>query len=186
MDGIYHPKEVLISQGIVNREIIHAAWKLEKKAKGGSQISEDFSVKKKWGTVKAMKSMMGAMGASSKKLGVEEVDRETKEKMDDLDKKRSDTENVFFKDKGGLNFVYPYGSTMLYSKAGKLTGARRGAQVVPVLSTGLIAYPLNRPIACVYDGSSVLYKDVRAKEDKENRRGGGSGGTSLVNGGDGL
>ena len=102
--------------------------------------------------------------------------------MDDLDKKRSDTESVFFKDKGGLTFVYPYGSTMLYSKGGKITGARRGGQVVPVLSTGLIAYPLNRPIACVYDGANVLYKDVRAKEDKENRRGGGGGRGSSANG----
>eukprot|EP00392_Amoebophrya_sp_AT5.2_P015561 g15768.t1 len=47
--------------------------------------------------------------------------------------------------KSALEFVYPFGATMNVQKP-----------AVPVLSTGPISYPLNRPICAVHEGSGRL------------------------------
>lgn len=58
--------------------------------------------------------------------------------------------------KGGLTFVYPYGATMTVQSPAH-----------PVLSTGPISYPLNRPVAGVWE---------RPAEPVPGSKGGGSGG----------
>mmetsp|Transcript_7612 Transcript_7612/g.17496 ORF Transcript_7612/g.17496 Transcript_7612/m.17496 type:complete len:440 (-) Transcript_7612:84-1403(-) len=87
-----HPKEVMVSNGVVNKSISRAAQQM--------------------------------FGSS----------RERQRDMDSLqDTKAGET------DHGGLAFVYPYGATLNVQKP-----------AVPILSTGYIAYPLNRPVgACI-------------------------------------
>jgi intraflagellar transport protein 52 len=48
------------------------------------------------------------------------------------------------KDQKGLNFVYPYGATLNVKKP-----------AAPVLSSGFISYPVNRPIAAVWQEKSI-------------------------------
>ena len=79
-----HPKEVLISDGILNRGILNAVGK----GAGGMDQDEDFRLK-------ARQAFDGT----------------------------------------GLDFVFPHGSTLSVSKP-----------AVPILSSGKIAYPMNRPL----------------------------------------
>jgi intraflagellar transport protein 52 len=82
----FHPKEVYVTQGIVNREINRAAGK-----KQGSQHDSNDS---------------GLYNPNS------------------------------------LTFVYPFGASMNVQKP-----------AIPLLSSGTVSYPLNRPIAGVYQGT---------------------------------
>lgn len=85
----YHPKEVYVSNGILNREINRAA---------GKKVSGD--------------------GAGL------------------VDNGRISSAN-------GLSFVYPFGATLNVQKP-----------AIPILSTGTVSYPLNRPIAAAYVNST--------------------------------
>lgn len=85
-----HPKEVLISDGILNSEVIKGAGKTI----GGSHD-------------------------------------------DDLDFKSAKGMQAF--DGTGLDFVYPYGSTVSVQKP-----------AIPILSSGKVAYPMNRPLGAVW------------------------------------
>merc|ERR1719316_2075079 len=51
---------------------------------------------------------------------------------------RDEGDHAMAKDQGGLDFVFPYGATLNVQKP-----------AVPILSSGPISYPLNRPIAAV-------------------------------------
>jgi len=51
---------------------------------------------------------------------------------------KDDGEHQIGKDHGGLDFVFPYGATLNVQKP-----------AIPILSSGPISYPLNRPIAAV-------------------------------------
>lgn len=100
-----HPKEVFVSNGIVNREITRIAQGAK-----GSGVNE-------------------AEGAAGRPAST------------------------------GLNFVYPHGATLNVQKP-----------AIPILSSGYIAYPLNRPVGAVYTqkggkgrlavvGSSLMFDD---------------------------
>jgi intraflagellar transport protein 52 len=62
------------------------------------------------------------------------------------------------KDHGGLEFVYPYGATLSVQKP-----------ALPILSSGPISYPLNRPIAAVFNkvrtGRICVLGSVRMLDD---------------------
>lgn len=62
------------------------------------------------------------------------------------------------KDNGGLEFVFPYGATLNVQKP-----------ALPILSSGPISYPLNRPIGAVYNkagaGRICVFGSVRMLED---------------------
>lgn len=62
------------------------------------------------------------------------------------------------KDNGGLEFVFPYGATLNVQKP-----------ALPILSSGPISYPLNRPIAAVYNkagaGRICVVGSVRMLDD---------------------
>ncbi|RHY27196.1 hypothetical protein DYB32_006971 [Aphanomyces invadans] len=59
------------------------------------------------------------------------------------------------KDQKGLNFVYPYGSTLNVKKP-----------AAPILSSGFISFPMNRPIGAVWAHDGV---SAPAKEKKNGR-----------------
>eukprot|EP00753_Platysulcus_tardus_P021353 PLAT8862.1.p1 GENE.PLAT8862.1~~PLAT8862.1.p1 ORF type:complete len:500 (+),score=264.86 PLAT8862.1:89-1588(+) len=118
-----HPKEVLVSDGILNREIVSSAWRLSGKGKDAG-VRDGFSAKGKWGVVKSAKTM-GALASdpsSGRKgdAGTPDDDR----------------------DHSGLDFVYPYGATLNVQKP-----------AVPVLSSGYVSFPLNRPLAAACESS---------------------------------
>mmetsp|Transcript_55000 Transcript_55000/g.128631 ORF Transcript_55000/g.128631 Transcript_55000/m.128631 type:complete len:445 (-) Transcript_55000:61-1395(-) len=93
----HHPKETLITHGILCQDIVRTAKGEKKKGK------------------------------------------ENKEKLNlNITQEDGDGVNVG-KDYGGLEFVYPYGATLNVQKP-----------AMPILSSGPISYPLNRPIAAVY------------------------------------
>lgn len=73
--------------------------------------------------------------------------RKDKEAADTLGlaitKEDGDIANIS-KDNGGLEFVFPYGSTLNAQKP-----------ALPILSSGPISYPLNRPIAAIYPDPSM-------------------------------
>lgn len=54
------------------------------------------------------------------------------------------TANGLEKDQKGLTFVYPYGATLNVKKP-----------AAPILSTGFISYPVNRPIVAVWQEGGV-------------------------------
>lgn len=68
--------------------------------------------------------------------------KKDKEKIDTLalniTKEDGDIGNIS-KDNGGIEFVFPYGATLNAQKP-----------AIPILSSGPISYPLNRPVAAVY------------------------------------
>eukprot|EP01013_Petalomonas_cantuscygni_P008611 TRINITY_DN2133_c0_g1_i1.p1 TRINITY_DN2133_c0_g1~~TRINITY_DN2133_c0_g1_i1.p1 ORF type:complete len:482 (-),score=122.34 TRINITY_DN2133_c0_g1_i1:1389-2834(-) len=103
----FHPKEVCITHGIVNRALDQAA---------GKNISGE---------------VLGASSAAGGKEG-DVLGRSTK-----TGQATSVKEQVA---DSTLVFVYPYGSSLNVEPP-----------AVPLLSSGFIAYPLQRPIAAVYE-----------------------------------
>ncbi|KAJ9521808.1 hypothetical protein QJQ45_024679, partial [Haematococcus lacustris] len=103
-----HPKEVLISDGILNRGVLAAIGKSP-----GSELDEDF---------RAAKARAAFDGT-------------------------------------GLDFVYPHGSTLSVLKP-----------AIPVLSSGRIAYPMNRPLGAVWSapnsGRICVLGSVHLFDDK--------------------
>ena len=61
-------------------------------------------------------------------------------------------------DQGGMNFVYPYGSTLIVKKP-----------AFSVLSSGPISYPTNRPLAAAYNkgsGKVLVFGSMKFFEDE--------------------
>ncbi|TMW69268.1 hypothetical protein Poli38472_001424 [Pythium oligandrum] len=94
----HHPKEVLISNGVVNREI--------------ARVMNEISGKKE-----IVQREMPGIG---------------------------DKAHALEKDQKGLTFVYPYGATLNVKKP-----------AAPILSTGFISFPVNRPVAAVWQEGGV-------------------------------
>merc|ERR1712176_70785 len=92
-----HPKECLITNGILFEDMVRAA-RGEKKAE--KQAADQLAL--------------------------------------NITREEGDIANVG-KDNGGLEFVFPYGATLNAQKP-----------ALPVLSSGPISYPLNRPVAAVF------------------------------------
>ncbi|KAJ3076628.1 Intraflagellar transport protein 52 [Podochytrium sp. JEL0797] len=122
----FHPKEVFVSNGILNREINRAAGK------------------------KAPVPSSAAVAGGGKQGGMIGGDGGG---------------HHDHKNHTGLSFVYPYGASLTVQKPS-----------VPLLSTGTVSYPLNRPITAAYInpktkgkivvvGSGLMFSD--AYIDKE-------------------
>ena len=61
-------------------------------------------------------------------------------------------------DHGGMNFVYPYGSTLIVKKP-----------AFSVMSSGPISYPTNRPLAAAYtkgSGKVLVFGSMKFFEDE--------------------
>uniref|UniRef100_A0A7S3DER4 Intraflagellar transport protein 52 n=1 Tax=Palpitomonas bilix TaxID=652834 RepID=A0A7S3DER4_9EUKA len=95
-----HPKEVCVSDGVVNREVKHFIRR-------------------------QLKSRV-----ETKKNGVVSKEQEKKEATD-----------------SNVSFVYPYGSTLNVQQP-----------AVPLLSSGQLAYPINRPLAAIHVGQRGIGK----------------------------
>jgi intraflagellar transport protein 52 len=95
----FHPKEVYVSNGILNKEIVRAAKGIQKPS--------------------AKKDTEGRENKIAKKL------------MEMKDESKHDN--------SGLHFVYPFGSTLNVQKPS-----------FPLLSSGPISYPMNRPLCATY------------------------------------
>jgi len=98
----HHPKEALITHGILCRDLVRAASGEKKKDKENSEHLH---------------------------LNITKDDHDVAS---------------LSKDNGGLEFVFPYGATLNVQKP-----------ALPILSSGPISYPLNRPIAAVYNKASA-------------------------------
>jgi|Transcript_395 intraflagellar transport protein 52 len=112
----HHPKESLITHGVLCRDIVRAA------------------------------------------KGEKKKDKENKETLSlNITKDDVDVASLA-KDNGGLEFVFPYGATLNVQKP-----------ALPILSSGPISYPLNRPIAAVYHkagaGRICVLGSVRMMDD---------------------
>ncbi|KAJ3391955.1 Intraflagellar transport protein 52 [Entophlyctis sp. JEL0112] len=113
----FHPKEVFVSNGILNRELNRAAGKktnTSPSAKAGSEFGND-------------------------------------------------------KSHTGLAFVYPFGASLTVQKP-----------AIPLLSTGTVSYPLNRPIAAAYIsnkakgkivvvGSGLMFSDAYIEKEENSK-----------------
>jgi intraflagellar transport protein 52 len=117
----FHPKEVCITNGILNREINRAAGK-------------------------ALPTAQALLSAEQTQLLAQQA-----------------THN------SGLTFVYPYGCSLTVQKPS-----------VPILSSGYIAYPLNRPVCAVYEckgtkgrvmvlGSCHIFEDSWLEKDENSK-----------------
>lgn len=81
----------------------------------------------------------GVMNSTLTKAALARGERQSKGKSSNIGADGNDR-----KKKDKLEFVFPYGSTLAIQK-----------NAVPLLSSGHIAYPLNRPIAGVWQGDSI-------------------------------
>lgn len=117
-----HPKEVFISNGILNPEI---AKKKHTMGAAGRKLGA-FARKVAIG----QQGLAGLVGAAH--------------------------EQVDTSDGGGLSFVFPYGASMSTQ-----------APARPLLSSGPISFPLNRPVAAAWEAEN------RGGDEDENNSGGG-------------
>jgi intraflagellar transport protein 52 len=113
----HHPKECLVTHGVLCKDLVRSA------------------------------------------TGEKKKDKENSDKMDlNITKEDHDIANIS-KDNGGLEFVFPYGATLNVQKPAD-----------PILSSGPISYPLNRPIAAVYNkagaGRICVLGSVRIIDDE--------------------
>jgi intraflagellar transport protein 52 len=114
----HHPKEALITHGVLCQDLVRAA------------------------------------------RGEKKKDKENKSDQLALNITKDDTDvAALSKDHGGLEFVFPHGATLNVQKP-----------ALPILSSGPISYPLNRPIAAVYNkagaGKICVLGSVRMVDDE--------------------
>lgn len=143
-----HPKEAFISHGILNPEI--------------ARMKDIASLSRRVGSASS-KAGIGKFGDDD---GSSVSVRGSRKTSSHISSSGTDgNSNDGGSDGGGLTFVYPYGATMTVQ-----------VPAHPVLSSGPISYPLNRPVAGVWE---------RATDDgKRNRRdaAGGKGGGARAGG----
>jgi intraflagellar transport protein 52 len=141
----FHPKEVCVTNGVTNREINRAAGKVVVGAAAPSQGVNAFGVKGK---------AAGAARPSVVSTGT------------NFSASRAGASGSFAAGGGAsaepvhtgptsLVFVYPHGLTM---------NVQRPA--VPILSSGFMAYPLNRPIGAVWESSDQVDHNGQKKKGK--------------------
>lgn len=113
----HHPKECLVTNGVLCKDLVRAA-RGEKKKEKENVDRLGLNITKDDGEVPAMKN-----------------------------------------DNGGLEFVFPYGATLNVQKP-----------AIPILSSGPISYPLNRPVGAVVNkagmGKIVVIGSVRMLDDE--------------------
>lgn len=154
-----HPKEAFISHGILNPEIARmkdAASLSRRGAHGAKPGSSGGGVGgQRLGSASSSHSG-SANGASGSITAIGGADDPASLSGDGA--------------RGGLTFVYPYGATMTVQSPAH-----------PVLSSGPISYPLNRPVAGVWERpTDVLPGGKGGGDGAGGRRGSGSSGRGLM------
>lgn len=118
-----HPKEAFISHGILNPEIARMKDAASLSRRGGHSNKPGSSGGQRLGS--ASSNYSGGSGGNATSTGVGGDDGALSSGNGG---------------RGGLSFVYPYGATMTVQSPAH-----------PVLSSGPISYPLNRPVAGVWE-----------------------------------
>lgn len=111
-----HPKEVLISDGILNRGILDAVGKGV-----GQDQDDDFRIKasREHARAACMRTTWGVAVTGCQRMHTVACATQARSAFDGT----------------GLEFVYPHGCTVSALKP-----------AIPILSSGKIAYPMNRPL----------------------------------------
>lgn len=147
----FHPKEVCVTNGVTNREINRAAGKVVIGAAPPSAVVNAFGVKGKGAAVGqgAARPMVGSASGnfSSSRAAGSGI-------MGGGAGAGAPTEAVAT-GPTSLVFVYPHGLTM---------NVQRPA--VPILSSGFMAYPLNRPIGAVWESNDQVDHNGQKKKGK--------------------
>lgn len=115
-----HPKEALISHGILHPDIVRMKDVASLSRRGG-----------------------GTSRTARKAGGTDASDNRRKSNLTDAICPSGDDAPLSSGACGGLTFVYPFGATMTVQSPAH-----------PVLSSGPISYPLNRPVAGVWERPS--------------------------------
>ncbi|EPY40759.1 intraflagellar transport protein component [Angomonas deanei] len=145
MHKYLHPKEVCVTNGVANRAINKAAGKnvvgtaskTPKAAVGGGFGGSSTN----FGRTAATLNRTVAAGTMNPNM------------MMQMMQKQDEEEEV--EAPSSLVFVYPYGMTFNVQKP-----------AVPILSSGFMAYPLNRPIAAVWESAKMSEHNGRRKQGK--------------------
>lgn len=135
----YHPKEVCVTNGVTNREINRAAGKTVVGA------STTMAPPPSAFAAKSANAAMGATAAGATRLG-------TYAGGGPMMAAGGGTAPAPVEAPSSLSFVYPYGLTF---------NVQRPA--IPLLSSGFMAYPLNRPVAAVWEASEGDDRSSRGK-----------------------
>lgn len=136
----FHPKEVCVTNGITNREINRAAGKT---VIGATMPTAAPAFGGKTG------GAFGATGLGRTTLGGGTM---ASSRMNAMQAAKEDPAQ---QGPTSLVFVYPYGLTM---------NVQRPA--IPILSSGFMAYPLNRPIGAVWESSELVDHNGQKKRGK--------------------
>lgn len=148
-----HPKEAFISHGILNPEITRMKDAASLSRRGAKPGS---SGGQRLGSVSSNHSGGGGGGSANDSI--------TAIGSDDAATLSGDGA------RGGLTFVYPYGATMTVQSPAH-----------PVLSSGPISYPLNRPVAGVWERPADVPPGGKGSGDGAGgRRDSGSSGRGVM------
>ncbi|CCW71526.1 unnamed protein product [Phytomonas sp. Hart1] len=156
-----HPKEVCVTNGVVNRALNKAAGKNVHGASGGYNSgfgtnNNNFGPTKANGTA-SLGFGKGTFTTLSRTTNTSKIDvghnmlgvaEPTSQADDTAAQIAADTLT-------SLIFVYPYGLTFEVNRPG-----------VPILSSGFMSYPLNQPIAAVWECPHVAEHLGRQKQGK--------------------
>jgi intraflagellar transport protein 52 len=136
----FHPKEVCVTNGITNREINRAAGKTVIGATMPT-ASPAFGGKTggAFGTTGLGRTGLGGGTMASSRMNAMQAAKDDPAQQGPT----------------SLVFVYPYGLTM---------NVQRPA--IPILSSGFMAYPLNRPIGAVWESSELVDHNGQKKRGK--------------------
>eukprot|EP00752_Nemacystus_decipiens_P018347 g16459.t1 len=150
-----HPKEAFISHGILNPEIARMKDAASLSRRGGSKPgSSSGSGGQRVGSASSNHSGGGGANGASGSIGGGD------------DAAALAGEGA----RGGLTFVYPYGATMTVQSPAH-----------PVLSSGPISYPLNRPVAGVWERPADALPGGKGGGDGAGgRRSSGSGSRGVI------
>eukprot|EP00796_Vickermania_ingenoplastis_P004137 gene4137-2979_t len=136
-----HPKEVCVTNGVVNRAINKAAGKTVPGAVAGYQAPSAGGLGR--GPMTTLSRT--ALGGGATKLGQTTM----MQQMQSMHEEEPEEEA------SSVVFVYPNGLTFNTNRPG-----------IPILSSGFMAYPLNRPIAVVWESPTVVEHMGRKKQGK--------------------
>lgn len=149
MHKYFHPKEVCVTNGVTNREINRAAGKSVIGVAGGpfsggsgggaARGSLAAGAVGGFGSNMGMTRGLGTMGGGNVAMGGGAGPGKDETPQGPT----------------SLSFVYPYGLTMNVQRPS-----------VPILSSGFMAYPLNRPIAAAWESSDLAEHNGQKKRGK--------------------
>lgn len=153
MHKYLHPKEVAITNGVTNRALDNAAGKNAYSAPAQTSTfgnGPNGQMTGGLGRTGAMTTLNRTVAAAGGQTTVNPsmMQMMAQQQQDDEEEKRDGSSS-------SITFVYPHGLTLDVQRPG-----------IPILSSGFMAYPLNRPIASVFESPDVASHNGRRKQGK--------------------